>query len=146
MNRYIRSCFLSLILVILTGPSGSSAENNKQDILSSYLAQALAHNDTLRAARAKLRATSHKIPQAGVLPDPKVAVQYYLEPKETRTGPQQAALGITQGLPWFGKLALLRELADHDQVIAGAELAAGITITGNTFKVAEQLKIVGKDL
>ena len=124
MKRQISACLLCLTVVMLDISSPLATETKPANTLSSYLEQALAHNDTLRAARAKFRAASHKIPQAGVLPDPKLAVQYYLEPIETRTGPQQAAIGISQGLPWLGKLALLRKLADHDQDIAGAELAA----------------------
>ena len=59
-----------------------------------------------------------------MLPDPKLEIQYYLEPIETRTGPQQAALGIGQGLPWFGKLPLMCKLGSHDEAIAGAKIAA----------------------
>ena len=128
MNRKCFICILSFLAafanIVSSECVAQQSDIKKENTLSSYLAQALMHNDALRAAQAKLRATSHKIPQAGVLPDPKLAVQYYLEPIETRTGPQRAALGITQGLPWFGKLALLREIADHDQALAGAELAA----------------------
>ncbi|MCI5148650.1 MAG: TolC family protein [Candidatus Electrothrix sp. MAN1_4] len=132
MNRKSFICILILSFLAAFAnanilPSICSAQHSnitKENTISFYLKQALTHNDTLRAAQAKLRAISHKIPQAGVLPDPRLAVQYYLEPIETRTGPQQAAVGITQGLPWFGKLALLRKLADHDLALAGAELAA----------------------
>ncbi|XCN73674.1 MAG: TolC family protein [Candidatus Electrothrix aestuarii] len=130
MNRNSFICTLSFLIAVAfinILPEICSAQESDlkaKKPLSSYLEQALANNDSLQAMRAKLRAISYKIPQTGVLPDPKLAVQYYLEPIETRTGPQQAALGITQGLPWFGKLALLRKLADHDLAIAGAELAA----------------------
>ncbi len=134
MNRQPVTSLLSLLLLaILTAfasllPTLSTAEGaeakKKTDILTSYLEQALTNNNTLLAARAKLRANTYKIPQAGVLPDPKLAVQYYLKPVETRTGPQQAALSISQSLPWLSKLPLLRKLADHDQALAHAELAA----------------------
>ncbi|XOF32782.1 MAG: TolC family protein [Candidatus Electrothrix sp. YB6] len=124
MKRYyIHTCLLCLIPVMLTGFSALSAEK-KQDTLSTYLEQALANNDTLLAARAELRAASEEVRQTGVLPDPKLEVQYYLEPIETRTGPQQAALGIGQGVPWFGKLALMRKMGNHDEAIAAAKVAA----------------------
>ena len=131
-QQAITPLFSLLLLAILaffasTFPALSLAEKTQikiNNILPSYLEQALSNNNTLLAARAKLRASTYKIPQAGVLPDPKLAVQYYLEPIETRTGPQQAALGISQSLPWLSKLPLLRKLADHDQALAHAELAA----------------------
>lgn len=123
MKRHICTCILCLIPAILTGPSVFSAEKEEK-ALSAYLEQALIGNDALLAARAELRAASAKVHQAGVLPDPKLEIQYYLQPVETRTGPQQAALGIGQGLPWFGKLPLMRKLGSHDEAIAAAQVAA----------------------
>ncbi len=125
MNRYISACLLASFLI---SSSASYAEEKAaqegKNKLATYLEQALSGNDTLLAARAELRAASAKVRQAGVLPDPKLEVQYYLEPIETRTGPQQAALGIGQGLPWFGKLALMRKLSNHDEAVAKAKVAA----------------------
>jgi outer membrane protein TolC len=123
MKRYIYTFLLCLIPAILTGPSVFSAEK-EEETLSAYLEQALISNDALLAARAELRAASAKVRQAGALPDPKLEIQYYLEPIETRTGPQQAALGIGQGLPWFGKLPLMRKMSSHDEAIAAAQVAA----------------------
>jgi len=92
--------------------------------LAHYLEQALMSNDTLRAARAEFRASTERVRQAGVLPDPKLSAQYYLEPVETRTGPQNAAFSLSQAVPWFHKLSLLRELSNHEAAISGAKLAA----------------------
>ena len=133
MKRYAFTCLLGLILFIFSNPPVFSAEKT-EDTLSAYLEQALIGNDSLRAARAKVRAATAKTRQAGILPDPKLAVQYYLRPIETRTGPQQAAFGINQTVPWFGKLSLLRDLADHETVVAGAEVAAA------ELEVARQVK------
>ncbi len=123
MSRYAFIIFLCLILGMLAVPSGFCAEE-KTGTLSAYLEQALVGNDTLLAARAKFRASTEKKHQAGVLPDPKLNLQYYLQPVETRTGPQQASLGISQSVPWFGKLSLMRNLADHDATVVAAEVAA----------------------
>jgi len=81
-------------------------------------------NNRLRSARSEFRAGTERIRQAGVLPDPKLSVQYYLEPVETRTGPQNASFCLTQAVPWFNKLSLLRKLSDHEAAISGAKLAA----------------------
>ena len=110
---------LAFVLVtVTTCPAGDSAT------LASYLEQALQANDDLRAAQAEFRAGTERVRQAGVLPDPKLSVQYYLQPVETRTGPQNGAIGISQAIPWFGKLSLLREFSDHEAAIAGIRLAA----------------------
>ncbi|MDH3349840.1 MAG: TolC family protein, partial [Desulfobulbaceae bacterium] len=123
MKRHIFcTCLLCLIPAMLTCSAVFSAEEEDKT-LSAYLEQALISNDALLAARAQFRAASAKVRQAGVLPDPKLEIQYYLQPVETRTGPQQATLGIGQGLPWFGKLPLMRKLSSHDEAIAGTKIA-----------------------
>ncbi len=109
-----------ILLAVVAGPCLAG----KSTSLTAYLEQALTANDTLLAARAEFRVSTEKVRQAGVLPDPKLAVQYYLVPVETRTGPQDGSIGLSQSLPWFNKLSLLRELSDHDAAITGAKLAA----------------------
>ncbi len=121
MKKYSRfiPCIFILALLI-TGPCLADEPPG----LANYLEQAMIGNDTLQAARSQFRASTERVRQAGVLPDPKLSVQYYLEPVETRTGPQNAAIGISQSVPWFNKLSLLRELSDHEATIAGVKLAA----------------------
>lgn len=121
MKKQTLYSFFILVLIGM-GPGLSSAEEAAS--LSGYLSQALENNDALQTARAEFRVSTEKNRQAGVLPDPKLAVQYYLEPVETRTGPQNAAIGISQSLPWFNKLHLQRTQSNHDVAIAGARLAA----------------------
>lgn len=113
-----------IFTLILTFWSAAPCRAVGDDSLAGYLEQALAGNDQLRAVRSKFRASSERIRQAGVLPDPKLSIQYYLQPVETRTGPQNAAVGISQSVPWFHKLSLLRKLSEHDASIAGIQLAA----------------------
>ena len=91
--------------------------------LANYLQQALEGNDALLKARAEFRASTEKIRQAGVLPDPKLVVNYYLVPIETRTGPQNGSVALSQTFPWYNKRALARDLSDHDAAIAGTRMA-----------------------
>lgn len=114
---------ISLTLMLLAVVSGSCRADQSTN-LTAYLEQALTANDTLLTARAEFLASTERVRQAGVLPDPKLAVQYYLVPVETRTGPQDGSVGISQSVPWFNKLSLLRELSDHTAAIVGAKLAA----------------------
>lgn len=123
--------FLALILVFATAGYCLADE---PVTLGAYLEQALESNDALLKARAEFRASTERVQQAGVLPDPKLAVNYYLVPVETRTGPQNGSVALSQSIPWFNKRSLMRELGDHDAAIVGARLAAV------EFDVARQVK------
>ena len=123
MKKRFVGLLLSLTVGLMTA-SVNIAAATATDTLADYLEQALIGNDSLGIARAKFRISTEATRLSGVLPDPKLSVQYYLEPVETRTGPQNAALGISQAVPWFNKLSLLRELSDYDAAIAGATLAS----------------------
>lgn len=113
--------FLVLIVALITA---GSCHAGGAVTLGTYLEQALQANDALLRARAEFRASTERVQQAGVLPDPKLTVNYYLVPVETRTGPQNSSVSISQSLPWFNKRSLMRELSDHDAAIVGARLAA----------------------
>jgi len=106
--------YLTMAVMVITTASCLAEESTS---LASYLEQALVGNDDLRAAQAEFRAGTERVRQAGVLPDPKLSVQYYLQPVETRTGPQNGAIGLSQAIPWFGKLSLLHEFSDHEAAI-----------------------------
>jgi len=43
-------------------------------------------------------------PQNSVLPDPTFGFGYFINAVETRVGPQQAVLSLSQTIPWFGQL------------------------------------------
>ncbi len=75
-------------------------------------------NPELEAARANWRSKLALVGPVGALPDPVLNVGLYLQEVETRVGPQQARFGISQGLPWKGKLILKGDMA-----AAGAEAA-----------------------
>ena len=110
------------LFVFLTLTGFSPAEESTE--LAGYIEQALLSNDSLLAAKAEFRAGKERVRQAGVLPDPKISVQYYLEPVETRTGPQNGAVALSQTVPWISKLSLQSKLGNHDAAIAGLRLAA----------------------
>lgn len=119
-----KQCLFLCISLIVLGFTVSLASAADPVSLENYLSQALQGNDALLRAQAEFSQSTEKRRQAGVLPDPKLAVQYYLQPVETRTGPQNASIGISQSLPWFNKLNLQRSRSDYDVAIAGARLAA----------------------
>ncbi|MBN2134499.1 MAG: TolC family protein, partial [Acidobacteria bacterium] len=55
---------------------------------------------------------------ASSMPDPILSFTYMAESIQTRVGPQEYKIGISQKFPWFGKLSLQQDIAD-----AGAEAA-----------------------
>jgi outer membrane protein TolC len=79
--------------------------------LRDLVAEVLERNPAVEAARARGRAAARRAPQVRALPDPVAAVTAFLSSPETRTGPQLASVGLFQGLPWRGKLALKEQAA-----------------------------------
>lgn len=76
-----------------------------------YIRYALLNNPGVEAAFQNYIAAMERIPQVTALPDPRFSYRYYIQEVETRVGPQEHAFGLSQTLPWFGKLALQGEVA-----------------------------------
>lgn len=72
---------------------------------SDFVFYALLNNPGLEAAHQRWRAAAERIPQAAAPPDPRVSFGVFLEEIETRTGPQEARFGLSQTIPWPGRLA-----------------------------------------
>ncbi|MDY7091603.1 MAG: TolC family protein [Acidobacteriota bacterium] len=79
--------------------------------LDELLADAARFNPRLRAAYDRWQAALERIEQADVLPDPQAHFAYFIESVETRVGPQEQKLGVTQKVPWPSKLGLRLEVA-----------------------------------
>lgn len=69
-----------------------------------YVRYALYHSPEVEAAYQRWRASAERLPQVGALPDPRLSVGYFLEEVQTRTGPQEARVGVSQAFPWPGQL------------------------------------------
>lgn len=79
-------------------PAGAMAS------LDGLTREAVENNPRLKAAWARVEAALDKIPQERSLQDPRVSLGWFAVPAETRVGPQVARLGLTQTIPWIGKL------------------------------------------
>ncbi|MBI2280388.1 MAG: TolC family protein [Bacteroidetes bacterium] len=75
-----------------------------QNELDSYLKIAAENNPGLKAKFSDYMATMEKVPQVTALPDPQVAFGYFISTPETRVGPQNWNVSLTQQFPWFGLL------------------------------------------
>lgn len=127
--------YVIILLAILIQPP-VLAWAGRSGNLAAYLKMAMANNDEIAAGRAKLKAAQSREPQSGVMPDPVLGVEYYLEPVETRTGAQRAAVSISQKIPWFDKLDLQRKRSGSDVI------RAEITLQSIRLRVAEAIKNV----
>ncbi len=76
-----------------------------------YVRYALQHSPELEAAYQRWRAAAERIPQARALPDPRLSVGFFANEVETRVGPQQARIGLSQTLPRAGALGARSDAA-----------------------------------
>jgi outer membrane protein TolC len=86
-------------------------ELNEPSGLSDFLAYAALNNPQLEAAFNRWKASLEMVSQARTLPDPRFNYSYFIQEVETRVGPQEQRVGLSQMFPWFGKLKLRSEAA-----------------------------------
>lgn len=80
-----------------------SAQVQAQSI-SSFQEEAASNNPELKAKYQQYLSALEESPILGTLPDPEISFSYFVKPIETRVGPQQGRISISQMLPWFGTL------------------------------------------
>ena len=97
-----------LIISILLAITGILSA---QEILDKYLQTAANENPALKAKFNGYMASMEVVTQVGALPDPQLAFGYFISPVETRNGPQQAKISLTQMFPWFGTLNTKKDVA-----------------------------------
>ncbi len=79
--------------------------------LDDYIHYALLNNAGLRAAFDRWKAALERVAPARTLPDPRFTYANYIKEVETRVGAQEHKFGLTQTIPWFGKLDLRGKIA-----------------------------------
>ncbi len=79
--------------------------------LRELLEFARTNNPGLGAAFQNWRAALERVPQVMALPNPRLSFGAYLSEVETRVGPMQGRIGVSQPFPWFGKLELAGDVA-----------------------------------
>ncbi|MBM4107975.1 MAG: TolC family protein [Phycisphaerae bacterium] len=95
-------------------PDGTSPDD--------YVRLALAHSPELAAARQRVLRLRERIPQVTAPPDPMVEVTPIGEMARTAAGEVTVMTGVSQAIPYPGKLDALGRVADQESVIAGREL------------------------
>lgn len=94
--------------------AGINATHGEIKDLTEYLVEAARNNDDLYAAFYTWKASLQREANVSSLPDPRFNFAWFIQPVETRTGPQEFKYGLSQTLPWFGKLGLKGEQALRD--------------------------------
>ena len=92
----------SIILILGIFLGGQSV--HAQEILEEYLTMAAENSPMLKAKFNDYLAALETVPQVGALPDPQLAFGYFIQPVQTRVGPQEFRISATQMFPWFGTL------------------------------------------
>ena len=105
-----------------------------------YIRYALHHSPEVEASFQRWRAATERLPQVSALPDPRLAFGYYVEEVQTRTGPQEARVGVEQTLPWLGTLQ------DREDAAAKAAMAAWREFEAVRLTVAERVVSTLHDL
>ncbi|MBL7113164.1 MAG: TolC family protein [Bacteroidales bacterium] len=103
MNIYKSILSLSILLLSLSASA--------QDILDRYLLTAAENNPGLITRFNEYLAALEVAPQVKALPDPQVAFGYFIQPVETRVGPQEFRISASQMFPWFGTLKTQENVA-----------------------------------
>ncbi len=109
-DRKVSSMCWAIVVLLPVFVATATATGNPLSEVDDYVAEALARNPGIAAAAAAMEAAGERIPQATALPDPRLGVTEFLESVETRVGPQQRVLSLSQSIPWFGTLSLKGEV------------------------------------
>ncbi len=103
MNIY--KSMVSISILLLSFSAGA------QDVLNRYLLTAAENNPGLKTRFNEYLAALEVAPQVKALPDPQVAFGYFIQPVETRVGPQELRISASQMFPWFGTLKAKENVA-----------------------------------
>lgn len=100
-----------IFLAFILGLSQQSFSQQGKEKLDAYLIIAAENNPELKAKFSNYMAAMEKVPQVGTLPDPQFALGYFIQPVETRIGPQNWKFNLAQSFPWFGLLNAKKDVA-----------------------------------
>lgn len=92
------------LLTLITFSSGFSQNFTPYTELDRYIKLGLDSNPGLLEEELKYQVSLEQMKQSGILPDPVVSGGIFISPVETRVGPQQAKISVSQMFPWFGTL------------------------------------------
>ncbi len=152
-RRRLAAVFISSALLLGMIP----AQATEVLLLEQAVDEALTANPSLAAIEARAKALAEIPAQADSLPDPTLSLNLLNLPLDsfsfTQEGMTQFQVGITQALPYPGKLALRAEAAQHEAGAAVADLDEKRlqlvrdvkTIWWNLFYLDRALEVIGRN-
>ncbi len=111
------SLFVSLILPLLAARAGEASRERPTPAgleMDAVVRQVLQANPQLNSARLKWEAMTERPHIAGSLPDPMLSYGYFFDNVETRVGAQNQRVGLSQKIPFPGKLSLSAKRARQE--------------------------------
>ena len=126
-TRLLGASGLALCLLL---PAEASAEPTPPAPVPNELHEALRlaveNHPRVGAAAARQDAAWQRVEAADRWPDARVEYGHFLRPVETRLGPQEHRVGISQRLPWFGTLGLREEVARQSAHVVDQQFAVTV--------------------
>ncbi|RMD84483.1 MAG: TolC family protein [Candidatus Dadabacteria bacterium] len=111
MSKILTAVILALLLSPLSQASGETAELD----LKKLIKEAIENNPKLKAIKKHALAFKHKVPQAGALEDPQLKAGIdnlpIKDPSFTEFLPTSKVIGLSQKIPFPGKLSLKERMA-----------------------------------
>jgi outer membrane protein TolC len=121
-KHFVWAGFFSLLLYLtVSSPLGAAEETDKKNhplSLNDLIKTTLQNNPGLQAAKKRWQQTIERLPQVDSYPDPMLKYSYFLENVETKVGPQKQIFGISQKIPFPGKLSLKGDIAAKSAEVA----------------------------
>lgn len=105
---------LSATVAFAEDTAGKAGNTLLPTAMEGYLQRARSANPELMALEARFHAAEEVVPQSAALPDPSLQWTYFVEPVQTRTGPQESVFTLSQRFPWFGKLSNSKKSASAE--------------------------------
>ncbi len=116
---------ISIFIVIALLVSANILPAQEVLSLEALIKEAQSNNPEILAARKRWEASQARVPQAGSLDNPSVAIAFEKIPRSTfqlnNTMADDRMLSIQQMFPFFGKLTLKKKMAVVEAQMAGAE-------------------------
>jgi outer membrane protein TolC len=122
LHSFVLVAFLAALGAASPRVSAAEAESRGDLRLGDLISLAHGSNPSIIAAREKWRSTVERYRVATGYPDPQLMVTWFPEPIETRLGPQDWNLNLSQTIPFPGKLSKAGEVVGADARIARLEL------------------------
>ena len=104
------------------GLENLSEKIEKRPTIPELVLYAYEHNPSIQAARKGWRATVEQYRVATGYPDPQLIATYYPDPIETRFGPQDWNIILSQMIPFPGKLSKAGDVVETEARIARLHL------------------------